>query len=232
MEVRAVAKFVRVQPRKVRIVAANLRGQSAAHAATLLRFHPSKSARVLGKVVLSAIANAQENLKLSQENLRIREVRIDEGPVMKRIQARAMGRANRILKRMSHITVVVEDFEPAPPVKKHGTSPKPRPKFEAPKRAGKKSAAPTTGAPVAETGVESPMEGMGTTEPANAENTAAAEGAAQPTEGSSSDVAPATGEAAMAPEATVEPAEPSPGEQEADAAPSDSEGEPKEGEGA
>jgi len=142
MEVRAVAKFVRVQPRKVRIVAANLRGKPAVQAVTLLRFHPSKSARTLNKVLLSAIANAQENLKLSQENLRIREIRIDEGPVLKRIQARAMGRANRILKRMSHITVVVEDFEPAPPVKKHGTSAKPRPKFDAPKRSGKKSAAP------------------------------------------------------------------------------------------
>lgn len=232
MEVRAIAKFVRVQPRKVRIVAANLRGQPAVHAATLLRFHPSKSARVLGKVVLSAIANAQENLKLSQENLRIREVRIDEGPVMKRIQARAMGRANRILKRMSHITVVVEDFEPAPPVKKHGTNPKPRPKFEAPKRAGKKAAATATEAAKPDVGVEAAVADTGMDEVGATNEAAAADHADQPTEGSSSDVAPATEEATTEPEAAHEGTETSSGEQAADAAPAQSEGEPKEGEGA
>lgn len=132
MEVRAIAKFVRVQPRKVRIVADEVRGKDANHTVSLLRYHPSKSARVLRNVLMSAIANAQENHGLSPDTLRIAEIRVDEGPKLKRMQARAQGRGNRILKKMSHITVVVEDVEPVKRVKPHGTKPKPRPTFAAP----------------------------------------------------------------------------------------------------
>lgn len=161
MEVRATAKFVRVQPRKVRQIAREVRGKSAVRAADTLRFHPGKGARMLGKVIRSAIANAQENHQADPDNLRITDIRIDEGPVLKRIHARAMGRANRILKKMSHITVVVEEGEARRAVKPHGTKAKPRPTFAGPKGKGKKPvAAKVEEAPVvtAEEVVETPAD--------------------------------------------------------------------------
>ncbi|MEZ0326497.1 MAG: 50S ribosomal protein L22 [Fimbriimonas sp.] len=139
MEVRAVAKYVKVQPRKVRIVADEIRGKTAVQAAALLRYHPSKSAYQLRKVLISAVANAIENNGLDPEQLKVSIITVDEGPRQKRIQARAMGRANRILKKTSHITVVVEDFDPEAAVKPHGTKAKPRPTFAAPTK-GKKGA--------------------------------------------------------------------------------------------
>lgn len=142
MEVRAVAKYVRVQPRKVRLVAAEVRGKAALTGADLLRFHPSKGAFCLRKVLLSAIANAQENHGASPERLTIARITVDEGPHGKRIIARAQGRANRILKKTSHITVVVAEAEGSMAKKAEGTKPKPRPKFEAPKpKKAKKAAA-------------------------------------------------------------------------------------------
>ncbi|AIE87156.1 50S ribosomal protein L22 [Fimbriimonas ginsengisoli] len=133
MEVRATAKYVRVQPRKVRIIADEIRGKTALHAAGLLRYHPSKSAKALRKVLISAIGNAQENHQLPADGLRIATIFIDEGPRLKRLRARAMGRGNRIIKKTSHITVVVEEFDAEPAVKPHGTKAKPRPTFAAPK---------------------------------------------------------------------------------------------------
>ena len=139
MEVRAVAKYVRVQPRKVRIIADEVRGKNAEHAAALLRYHTSKGARALRKVLISAMANAEENANLSPETLKIAAITVDEGPRLKRMQARAMGRGNRILKKTSHITVVVEDSPVERAVKPHGTKAKPRPTFATPAK-GKKSA--------------------------------------------------------------------------------------------
>src|SRR5262245_3787015 len=127
MEVKAVAKYIKVQPRKVRIIADEIRGKSAAHSSALLRYHPSKSARLLRKVLESAMANAQENHGLSSEQLRIAAITVDAGPTQKRMRARAQGRGNRILKKTSHITVVVEEQEAIRAVKPHGTKPKPRP---------------------------------------------------------------------------------------------------------
>lgn len=141
MEVRAVAKFVRVQPRKVRQIAREVRGKGAVRAADVLRFHPGKGARVLAKVIKSAVANAQENHGADPATLKISEIQINEGPMIKRIQARAMGRANRIQKKMSHIIVVVSEGEVAGTVKPHGTKAKPRPSFAAPKGKGKKKEA-------------------------------------------------------------------------------------------
>jgi len=129
MEVRAVAKYIRVQPRKVRIIADEVRGKSAVHTAHLLRFHTSKSAQALRKVLVSAIANAVENNGADAETLTISTIMVDEGPRLKRIRARAMGRANRILKKTSHITVVVADSEAEVAVKPHGTKAKARPTF-------------------------------------------------------------------------------------------------------
>jgi large subunit ribosomal protein L22 len=158
MEVRATAKFVRVQPRKVRQIAREVRGKAAVRAADTLRFHPSKGARMLAKVIKSAVANAQENHQADPDSLRISEIQVNEGPVIKRIQARAMGRANRILKKMSHITVVVEESEGRPTVKPHGTKPKPRPTFAAPKGKGKKKDAPVKTAEEAVATVEEAVE--------------------------------------------------------------------------
>lgn len=139
MEVRAVAKYIRVQPKKVRQVANEVRGKSAVQSANLLRFHPSKGATVLRKVLLSAMANAEANHGLDASSLKICEIQINEGPKMKRIQARAMGRANRIFKRTSHVTVVVEDAPVEVAVKPHGTKAKARPSLAG---KGKKKAAP------------------------------------------------------------------------------------------
>lgn len=156
MEVKAVGKYMRVQPRKVRIVADEVRGKNAAQAAQILRFHPSKGARFLRKILVSAMANASENNNLSPETLRIARIQVDEGPRLKRIQARAMGRAFRIVKKTSHITVVVEEAPPEARIKPHGTKAKPRPTLEAPKKAKRKdteaiaAAAPEEG-PVEET---------------------------------------------------------------------------------
>ena len=160
MEVRAVAKFVRVQPRKVRQIAREVRGKQAVRTADVLRFHPGKGARVLAKVIRSAVANAQENHGADPDTLRIREVQINEGPMLKRIHARAMGRANRIQKKMSHIIVVVEEADPQRAVKPHGTKAKPRPTFDKPKGKGKKKEAEKVDeTPVAETvvAVEEPV---------------------------------------------------------------------------
>src|SRR5262245_60753376 len=134
MEVRAVAKFIRVQPRKVRIIDDQIRGVDVHKASGLLRYHTSKGAKVLYKVLTSAVANAAENHNLSPENLRISTIMVDDGPKLKRITTRSMGRANRIEKKMSHVTVVVEEFEPQGAIKPHGTKAKPRPQFAAPKK--------------------------------------------------------------------------------------------------
>ncbi len=137
MEVRAIAKFVRVQPRKVRIIADEIRGKNALHASHLLRYHPSKSARLLNKVLLSAVANAEQNNGLSQELLKISRIEINEGPRLKRITQKAMGRGARIVKKTSHITVVVEDAPAETRVKPHGTKAKARPTLAAPGGKGK-----------------------------------------------------------------------------------------------
>jgi len=165
MEVKAVGKFMRVQPRKVRILADQVRGRNAVHAAALLQFHTSKGARLLRKILVSAIANAQENHGLSADVLNISTIMVDEGPRLKRMQAKAMGRGGRILKKTSHITVVVEDVEVAKAVKPHGTKAKPRPSFatapkgkkgDKPKKAAEEAKADA--APVVEEVVETPVE--------------------------------------------------------------------------
>ena len=140
MEVKATGKYMKVQPRKVRILADLVRGKNAHQAAELLRFHSSKGAKFLRKILVSAMANANENNNLAVENLKITRIQIDEGPRLKRIQARAMGRAFRIVKKTSHITVVVEEGEPIGRIKPHGTKAKPRPTLAPSKKAKKPEA--------------------------------------------------------------------------------------------
>jgi large subunit ribosomal protein L22 len=105
---RASARFVRVTPQKARRVINLIRGMSAAEAQTLLRFAPQTASDPIGKVLDSAVANATNNYNLDPRTLVISEAYVDEGPTMKRFRPRAQGRASQILKRTSHITVVVE----------------------------------------------------------------------------------------------------------------------------
>jgi len=109
MEVAARLRFARVSPQKVRLVADQIRGRSVASALQILEYSPKKTAAVLKKVLESAIANAENNEGADIDQLAVSTVFVDEGPVQKRIRARAKGRANRILKRTSHITVKVAE---------------------------------------------------------------------------------------------------------------------------
>ncbi len=110
----AVAKFIRVPPRKARLVMDAVRGQYAFDALATLRFVPNRAADFIGKVLQSAVANGVNNHGLSADRLKIVDARVDEGPRLKRVQPRAQGRAYRILKRMSHISIIVEEVEPKP----------------------------------------------------------------------------------------------------------------------
>lgn len=110
----AVAKFIRVPPRKARLVMDEVRGMYAVDALAFLRFIPNRAAGYISKVLTSAVANAANNHNLNPENLKLIEARVDEGPRIKRIRARAQGRAYRILKRMSHLTVIVQEVGPKP----------------------------------------------------------------------------------------------------------------------
>ena len=105
---RAQARFVRVTPQKARRVIDLIRGMSATEAQALLRFAPQAASEPIGKVLDSAIANASNNYNLDPRTLVISQAFVDEGPTMKRFRPRAQGRASQILKRTSHITVVVE----------------------------------------------------------------------------------------------------------------------------
>lgn len=112
MEAKAQARFVRVTPLKARRVVDLIRGKRAGEADQILRFAPQSAATPVLKVVRSAIANArvladQENESFNEDDLVIAEAFVDEGPTLKRFRPRAQGRATQILKRTSHITVIV-----------------------------------------------------------------------------------------------------------------------------
>ena len=109
MQVAATLRYARVSPQKCRLVADTIRGKTVDEALRTLTFTPKKSARIVKKVLESAIANAEHNEGADIDELKVSRVFVDAGPVMKRLEARAKGRANRILKRTSHITVSVAD---------------------------------------------------------------------------------------------------------------------------
>ncbi|MFB4305705.1 50S ribosomal protein L22 [Actinomadura sp. GTD37] len=113
MEARAQARYVRVTPRKARRVVDLIRGLPAAEAQAVLRFAPQAASEPVGKVLASAIANAEHNFKLDTDGLVVSRAWVDEGPTLKRFRPRAQGRAYRINKRTSHITVVVESRDDA-----------------------------------------------------------------------------------------------------------------------
>lgn len=109
MGAKAVAKYIRISPRKVRQVVDLIRGKKATEALAILKFTRKNAADAVGKVVKSAIANAEHNYELDVDSLYVSEVFVDQGPTLKRFKPRAMGRADLIRKRTSHITVVVSE---------------------------------------------------------------------------------------------------------------------------
>jgi len=109
MEVRAVAKDTGVSPRKVRPLVDMVRGKKVDEALTMLKFAPTPTARVVAKVVKSAAANAENNFQMTPSELKIVSIFADEARTMKRFRPRARGRASPILKRSSHITVIVAE---------------------------------------------------------------------------------------------------------------------------
>jgi large subunit ribosomal protein L22 len=109
MEARAIAKYVRISPLKVRQAVGLIAGRSVKEAQAVLRFSPSRSAQALAKVLNSAVANAENNYDLNRDDLVVARAYVDKGPSMKRMQTRARGRADIITKRSSHITVVVAE---------------------------------------------------------------------------------------------------------------------------
>ncbi|MCE9843393.1 50S ribosomal protein L22 [Vibrio antiquarius] len=109
MEAIAKHNFARISPQKARLVADLIRGKSVDQALEILTFSNKKAAALVKKVLESAIANAEHNEGADIDDLNVAKIFVDEGPTMKRIMPRAKGRADRILKRSSHITVVVAE---------------------------------------------------------------------------------------------------------------------------
>lgn len=115
MEAKAVVRYVRISPRKMRIVADMVREKPVEEALSLLKLLPKKGAKVVAKLLTSAAANAEDlsKGKTDVDSLVVKTIQVDNGPIIKRWMPRAMGRANRIQRRTSHITVVVSDGEAA-----------------------------------------------------------------------------------------------------------------------
>ena len=111
MEAKATAKYVRVTPRKARLVIDQVRGKDVVAAREILRFSERAIAEVVEKVLNSAVANAENNHHMNTDKLYVKEVHVAPGPIMKRIMPRAQGRAFRILKRTSHVTLVLAEKE-------------------------------------------------------------------------------------------------------------------------
>lgn len=109
MDIKAVAKYIRVSPQKARLVADMVRGKSVSEAVNILRYTTKKSAPLLRKVLDSALANAMQYDGTDVDTLFVRDIRVDGGPVLKRISPRAQGRATGIIKRSSHITVILDE---------------------------------------------------------------------------------------------------------------------------
>lgn len=111
MEIRAVTKNTGISVRKIRLIVDLVRGKKVEEALTILKFVPTPHARIVSKVVKSAAANAENNHQLAISDLRIASIYADGGPMMKRYRARSRGMASPILKRSSHITVIVTEQE-------------------------------------------------------------------------------------------------------------------------
>ncbi|HQD38921.1 MAG: 50S ribosomal protein L22 [Firmicutes bacterium] len=111
MEAKAVARHIRIAPRKVRQVIDLIRGKDVGEAEAILQFVPNRAAKPVYKLLRSAVANAEQNHQMDTDSLYISAAYVDEGPILKRFRPRAHGRADRIDKRLSHITVVLKERE-------------------------------------------------------------------------------------------------------------------------
>ena len=109
MEARAVAKYIRISPRKMKFVCDMVRGKHVDEALAILKFHPGKGAKILEKVVKSAVANAENNFDMDRDKLYVSNAYANQGPTLKRWRPRAKGAAYKILKRSSHVCVVVKE---------------------------------------------------------------------------------------------------------------------------
>ncbi|MBN2125367.1 MAG: 50S ribosomal protein L22 [Deltaproteobacteria bacterium] len=109
MEVKAAAKYVRISPRKARLIMDQIRGKRVEEALNTLAFSPQKGAFLVKKLIHSAVANAEGASNIDVDTLYVKRVFADEGPTLKRFRPRAMGRATRIRKRTSHLTVVLDE---------------------------------------------------------------------------------------------------------------------------
>ncbi|MDQ2801930.1 MAG: 50S ribosomal protein L22 [Pseudomonadota bacterium] len=127
-EARAVAKWVRTSPRKARLVIDAIKGKRVSEALAMLRFIPNHAAELITKVVISAAANAQDGWGAGVEELKVQNILADGGPTLKRVRARAQGRAYRILKRTSHLTVILTDAPAVAPRPRRATATPAKPK--------------------------------------------------------------------------------------------------------
>lgn len=109
MEIKAVSKYVRISPQKVRKLVGGVKGKSVQAGLNILKFMPQKASGIIEKITRSAVANADHNQGVDVDALFIRNIIADQGPTLKRFKARARGRGTRILKRTSHITVILAD---------------------------------------------------------------------------------------------------------------------------
>ncbi|MCH4157565.1 MAG: 50S ribosomal protein L22 [Acidaminococcaceae bacterium] len=109
MEVKATAKYIRIAPRKIRIVMNLIRGKSIREAFAILKFTPKVGSEVIEKVLRSAVANAEHNNDMDVEKMFVSSCSVDQGPTLKRIHPRSRGQAFKILKRSSHVTVAVSE---------------------------------------------------------------------------------------------------------------------------
>ncbi len=109
MEVKAIAKYIRISPRKVRLLMKEIKGKKVEEAINLLAFAPQRGAPILRKLINSAVANASQYPDIDVDNLFIKHIFADEGPTLKRFRPRAMGRATSIRKRSSHLTVILNE---------------------------------------------------------------------------------------------------------------------------
>lgn len=109
MEAKAISKYLRVSPYKARLVADLVRGKKVDEALTILKYTPKKSSRFISKTLRSAMANAENTKTMDVETLYVKTIMVDGGPTLKRWRPRSMGRANRIVKPTSHITIVLAE---------------------------------------------------------------------------------------------------------------------------
>ncbi len=132
MEIKAKAKHIRMSPRKVRLVADAVRGKEAENAISQLKFINKLAAKPVAKLINSAMASAEHDFEIEKDNLKIAEIKVDEGPTLKRWTPRAHGRATPIRKRTSHISLVLAE------IKESGKKEAKKQKIEAPVKLGTK----------------------------------------------------------------------------------------------